>query len=449
MNTTDSKQPPTLPKDSPDEDPKAWQDWLTQHDTVTICEELSHLEPAQRSAALLLLPPNRSVAVFEQLDTAHQQEFLKQLGSTQVRHLLEQLDPDDRARLLEQMPAAVAAQAIAELSPSEQRMTTLLLGYPEESAGRIMNPEFVRLAPDMTIAEAMVQIRQQGRFAETIYTLPVTDRSGILLGTAELEDLILAEPSARVADLMDHEVASVHVHDDQETVARLIQSADLLAVPVVNDDGRLMGMVTIDDAMDILQFEASEDLARAGAAEPLGRPYFSVSVLQVAGSRIVWLSLLAVAAILTVNVLSAFEEVLETVVTLSLFIPLLIGIGGNTGAQSATTVVRAIAINDIRVGDLHRVLLREVQVGALLGATLAALAFGPVWLFAGQPIAIVVSLTLIAICALASLVGASMPILARRIGVDPAVVSAPIVTTLVDASGLLVYFLIARAVLPI
>jgi len=338
---------------------------------------------------------------------------------------------------------------LAGLSPRERRLTSMLLGFPEKSAGRIMSPKFVRLVPEMTVAEALERVRRRGRDAETIYALPVTDEELKLVGGVELRDLLLAEPETPVREIMNPEVRAVRVDEDQEKVARLIQAADLLALPVVDMENRLVGVVTVDDAMDVLGAEEEEDLARTGASEPLGRPYFSASIFRLARSRATWLLLLAVAAILTVNVLSAFEHTLESVVTLALFIPLLIGTGGNAGAQSATTIVRSMAMDDIRPEDIVRVVLRETRVGLLLGTMLGGLSVAPVWLFTDRSLALIIALTLVTVCTLASLVGSLMPLLARQVGVDPAVVSAPFVTTIVDATGLLVYFLIARAVLGI
>ena len=234
-----------------------------------------------------------------------------------------------------------------------------------------------------------------------------------------------------------------------ETVARLLQAADLLAVPVVDAGDRLLGLVTVDDAMDVLTREEEEDISRAGGSEPLRRPYFAVSDLRLARSRIVWLLVLTIAAALTVQVLHVFEETLDQVVALALFIPLLIGTGGNAGAQSATTLVRSMAVGDVHPRDFLRTLLREARIGLLLGLMLGGLSLVPVWLFGDAALALVVALTLVAVCTLASVVGALMPLLARTVGVDPAVASAPFVTTIVDATGLLVYFLIARAVLQI
>ncbi|MDQ2689000.1 MAG: magnesium transporter [Chloroflexota bacterium] len=262
-----------------------------------------------------------------------------------------------------------------------------------------------------------------------------------------LRDIVLADPQTAVGDLMDTEVFSARVDTDQEEVARLMREADLLALPIVDTEDRLVGIVTVDDAMEVLEEEETEDVARAGGAEPLGRPYMSTSVLQIARSRIVWLLALIVAATLTVNVLSAFEATLAELTTLALFIPLVIGTGGNTGSQAAMTVTRAMAVGEVRFDDLATVVLREARVGLLLGAMLGGLALLPAWFVVGREIAIVVSLTLLAVCTLAAFVGSLLPLVARRLGVDPAVISAPFITTLVDASGLVVYFLIARAVL--
>ena len=270
-----------------------------------------------------------------------------------------------------------------------------------------------------------------------------------LLGAVDLAQIVLADPGTRIADLSTRDVPAVSATDDQEHVARLMKSADLMTVPVVAEEGRLVGIITFDDAMEVLEFEEGEDFARTGAAEPIGRPYLNVPVLRLVRSRIVWLSLLALAASLTVNVLNAFEATLESVVTLALFIPLLIGIGGNAGAQSATTIVRALAVSDVAPRDALRIAWRETRTGFVMGLAIAVFAFVLLTLIFDQSIALVVALTLIFICTLAALVGSLMPIAARVLSIDPAVFSAPFVTTIVDASGLLIYFLVARAVLGV
>lgn len=419
------------------------QDWLD------VAKDLAHLDAAKRLVAFRRLPEQQAKEVFEQLDKSHQEQLLEGLPDEQVRELVEAMTPDDRARLLQGMPPPLAQRMLAELSAREQALTHKLLEHPAESAGRIMCPEFVALQPSMTVAEALEEVRRNGADVETVYALPVVDGRLRLVGMLELEDLVFAEPSVKVEQIMDTDLHAVRADDDQEEAARLLQATDMPAVPVVDADRRLLGLVTYDDAMDVLGMEAGEDWSRAGASEPLQRPYFSVPILGLVQSRVVWLLVLAIAATLTVNVLSAFEHVLETVVSLSLFIPLLIGIGGNCGAQAATTVVRAMATDDVRHGDAAAVIAREASAGVLLGIVIAAIGYLPIWGFFGPSLALVVCLTLIAICTLGALVGSMMPLAARRLGVDPAVVSAPFVTTLVDATGLLVYFVLARLVLGI
>ncbi|MEO6295456.1 MAG: magnesium transporter [Candidatus Limnocylindria bacterium] len=421
--------------------------WLAQADVVEIADELSRLPRESRAVPFRLLARDRALEVFERLDPSLQQELLEGLRDTNVRQLFEEMDPDDRARLTEEMPAKVARRLLAGLSANERQLTATLLGYAEDSAGRLMSPEVASLRAGMTVADALERLRRIGRSAETIYALPVTDDHRRLVGALGLRDLVLADPATLIGDLMDTDVFSARVDADQEVVARLVRDADLLALPIVDGEDRLVGIVTVDDAMEVLEEEETEDLARAGGAEPLGRPYMATSVLQIARSRVVWLLFLIVAATLTVNVLQLFEGTLDQVVALALFIPLVIGTGGNTGAQAATTVTRALAVGEVRFGDMGVVVLREARVGLLLGAMLGLLALGPAWFFAGREIAIVVGLTLLAVCTLAAFVGAFLPLVARRVGVDPAVMSAPFITTLVDASGLVLYFLIARAVL--
>lgn len=418
-----------------------------EQDTLAAVETLRHETPAERAAALTSMRPERARELFEQLEPTLQQEALVHLRDEQVHRLLEGLTPDDRARLLETLPEPTARLMLARLSRRQRRLTSKLLAFPEETAGRIMSPEYLPLRRDQSVQEALELIRREGGSVETLNALPVQDDDGLFAGMVMLSDLVLADPDEQVGNMMMTAVPTVQPETDQEQVALVIQAADLLALPVVDATGRLLGLITVDDAIDVLEIEHEEDLARAGASEPLDRPYFSISVLRLTRARLLWLLLLAVAGTLTVNVLSAFEDMLEEVVTLSLFIPLLIGIGGNSGAQSATTVVRAMATGELQGTGALLVVMRETRVGFLLGAAVALLAYGPVVLLFGAPIATTVCLTLVAVCTLATVVGSTMPIVAGRLDIDPAVVSAPVVTTVVDATGLLVYFLIAGAVM--
>lgn len=421
--------------------------WVDQADIVEIADELSRLPREQRAVPFRLLAKDRALEVFERLDPSLQQELLEGLRETNVRQLFEEIDPDDRARLTEEMPAKVARRLLAGLSPNERRLTSTLLGYPEDSAGRLMSPEVASLRAGMTVAEALDRLRRIGRSSETIYALPVTDDHRRLVGALGLRDLVLASPSQRIEDLMDTDVYSARVDTDQEAAARLIREADLLGLPIVDTEDRLVGIVTVDDAMEVLEEEETEDVARAGGAEPLRRPYFATSILQLARSRILWLMLFIAAGAITVNVLAAFATTLNGALALAFFVPLVIGTAGSTGAQSATTIIRALAVGEVRFADILAVVVRESTTGVVLGAALAVVAFAPISFFAGTDIATVVGLTLLIACTIAALIGSALPLGAKRFGLDPAVMSVPLITALVDATGLIVYFLIARIVL--
>jgi magnesium transporter len=410
-----------------------------------LADELTRLRPVERAARFRLLDKDTAAAVFDALDPWQQRELIDDLRSPRVAELLEAMEPDDRVRLLDEMPAAVARRLIGGLSARERELTDLLLGYPPESAGHIMSPEYLELRPEATVEEALATVRSRGAGLETLLVLPVRDAERRLAGVVRLTDLVVAPPETGVAAIVDVAYPSVGARDDQEAVARLMRERDLVAVPVVDDERRLVGIVTVDDAMAVLEDEEGEDLTRvAGASEPLGVPYHAVSVRRLVRARIVWLLLLVAAATLTVTVLGAFEGSLERVVTLALFVPLLIGTGGNCGAQAATTMTRAIAVGDVRVADLVPSVLKEARVGLLLGLLFALLGFGPVAAIWSVDLAATVSLTLLAICLWATTIGALLPLVSSRVGIDPAVVSAPLVTTLVDATGLLIYFGLAQ-----
>jgi magnesium transporter len=425
-------------------------DWLAdEHDDHRVSEELVRLPHVERAIVFRLLGKDRALSVFEKLDPSQQAELIEGLRTEEVADLLERIDPDDRAHLLDELPAKVAKRLLAGVSPEERNRTTLLMGYGPSTTGRIMTPEFVTARASETAASALQRIRRAGVDAETIYAVWVLDDERRLLGVVSLKTLVLAQPDDRVRDLMDTDVTTASTDEDQEATARRIQDHDLLAIPVLDRERRLVGIVTFDDAMDVLEEEDTEDIARLGASEPLDRPYLGSSVALLARKRAVWLLVLIVAATLTINVLQYFEETLETVITLALFIPLLIDTGGNAGSQASTVLVRAMAVGEVRFADLPGIVWREARVGVVLGAMLAAIGFVPVWTFFGWEIAVVVCLTLVTICTWATFVGALMPLVARRIGIDPAVVSAPIITTFVDATGLLIYFSIARITLGI
>jgi len=449
MENRSSRHPHDIPGMIVNRDFEGIQQWLLHTDTLDIAAELCRLKPEKRAIAFRLLTKDRALGVFEAFDPVHQQELLTALREQNIRELLEGMEPDDRARLLDEMPATVAKRLLDGLSPKERKLTSILLGYPENSTGRIMSPEFVDLRASMKIEEAMAKIRMRGKDAETIYSLPVTDDQLHLVGVVSLRDMVLADPNQTVSNIMCTQVYYAQADEDQEGPARLIQEADLIALPITDREKRLLGILTVDDAMEVLETEDTEDILRGGGLEPLGRPYLSASLLRLARTRVMWLIILIFAAALTVNILKIFEAALEAAITLSLFIPLLIDTGGNIGSQSATLIIRAMAVGEVRFTDFIRVVLREVRVGAMLGLMLGGVAYLPTMILFGKSIAQVLSLAMFSISIVAAFAGSVLPMLAKRFGVDPAITSAPIITTLVDSSGLVIYFLIAKSILKI
>ncbi|KTD34549.1 Magnesium transporter mgtE [Legionella israelensis] len=413
----------------------------------TIVSALDHASAEHQCKIFNLLSASKAEKVFIYLEPVSQAHIIQKLEKRKALAILEKMEPDDRARLFKELPDKIADRFLKRLSFKERHATALLLEYPEETAGRIMSPFFISLRSSMSVEQALEKIRQEGEDAETIYVLPVVDDNSLLKGIVELDRLVMSNPDEHIADLMSKEVKSFSAYEDQEKVARFIQSTDKLAVPIVDEEMHLMGIVTIDDAMDIMQQEETEDIILGGASEPLRKPYLSVSIFRLMRVRVIWLLFLALAGTLTVNVLNAFEATLNEGIVLALFIPLLIGIGGNTGSQSATIIVRALAMDHVRIGDFIKVVARETAVGILLGMILGAVGYVFIWAVFQQNIALVVSLSVIAICTVAALTGSIMPILARIMHLDPAVVSTPFVSTVIDATGLLIYFMIARMIL--
>ncbi|MFI6578006.1 magnesium transporter [Nocardiopsis sp. NPDC050513] len=423
--------------------------WLAEHRPYEIADELTRIPDRDAIIPFRLLDKDRELEVFEELDPGQQQVILGGLRDTAFHELLEEMDPDDRARLIGEAPAKIATRALAGLSPAERKMTAALLGYPEESVGRYMTPETVILHRDLTVGRALEVVRARGADAETIYSLPVVSDGRRLVGTVGLSDLVVADDEQVLKDIVDVLAPRVRATEPVEDAARLIQEANLVSLPVVDSEERFVGLFTFDDALEVIEAADSEDMARQSGASPLGEHYVSVGVVRLVAARVVWLMLLIVAATLTVNVMQAFEGTLEAVTALAMFVPMLIGTGGNVGAQSATAIVRALAVGEVRVRDLPAVIWKEARVGLLLGGVLAVLALGIGTLLVGFEVAVVVACSVIAVCTWAAVIGSSMPLLARKVGVDPAVVSSPMVATLVDATGLIIYFSIARAVLGI
>ncbi|MQA61895.1 MAG: magnesium transporter [Actinophytocola sp.] len=421
--------------------------WLDEHPPHVIADELGRSEAITAVLLFRLLDKDHALAVFEELDPVDQQKVLSGLRDRAFHDLVEAMDPDDRARLLGEAPAKFARRVLAGLSEEQRTMTARLLGYEDGTVGRFMSPQVLVVRSDVSAEQALRSVREKGEDAETIYTLPVVDHSRRIRGVVTLRELVLSPPGTSVSELANDDIPTARATDDAEAAARLMQDANLLALTVVDSEDRVIGVLTIDDAFEVIEAADTEDVARQSATTPWSGHYMAVSVVQLARSRLPWLLLLIVAAVLTVNVLQAFEQDLEAVVGLALFIPLLIGTGGNTGAQAATAAVRALAVGELRTGDVLRVAFRESRVGLLIGTALAVVGLVVGALLAGVKIALAVALSLVAICVWAAIIGGTMPLVAKRMGIDPAVVSAPLVTTLVDATGLIIYFLIARAIL--
>lgn len=428
-------------------DLRALQERLAALEIPELVDELGRVSATDRAVAFRLLPKGRAVEVFEDLDPALQGELVDALRDD-AAEIFAALDPDDRAPLLDELPAGVARKLVAGLSPQERAYTTALLGYPENSAGRRMSPQVASVRAGTTVAQLLQRLRETGEEAETIYTIPVLGDGRRVEGVVSLKRLLLSDPDLVVEDLMSP-ATTVRADDDREVAANVVRDGGYVAVPVVDTEDRLLGILTVDDAMRVLEAEDDEDSARVGGSEPLRRPYLSVSVFGLMRARVVWLFALIAAATLTVGVQSFFEAELDAVVALALFIPLLIGTGGNAGSQAATTVVRAMAVGDVRPSDLLRVVGREMLTGVLLGLALAVVGFGPAALVAGVGIATVLALTVVAVCTLATTAGSTIPMIAKRVGIDPAIVSAPFISTFVDTTGLIIYFTVAKVVLGI
>ena len=417
---------------------------------VDIAEAIENLPESMQAIAFRLLSKTEAIEVYEHLDSSVQQALIEEFKRQEVIEIVDKMSPDDRARLFDELPAKVVRRLLAEMSPKERQNTALLLGYQEDTAGRIMTPEYISLKDSLTVEQTLQRIRNLANASEIIYYLYVTDASRHLTGIVSLRDLVLASPEAPLSEIVTREVVSVYTDTDQEEVARLIQRYDLLAIPVVDREQRLVGVVTVDDVMDILEQETTEDIYTLGGVQSDGDNYFQTNLLAVARKRVVWLFVLLLTNTVTGSIIQSQEDILQQVVTLAAFIPLLTGTGGNVGAQSSTVVIRGLNTDEIRSLGVGYVIFREALAGALLGLILGSVAtLWSFWLQGSLVVSIAVGLSLIAIAILASVAGSALPFLFRSLGLDPALMSAPFITTAVDVLGVLIYFNIARIVLDL
>jgi magnesium transporter len=409
-------------------------------------EVFSELQDAEQIVLLPELHPDDSADILEELDNEEAAELVAGLPTETVIRIVDEMEPDEAADLLGDMPRERAIEVLAGLEDPEEVRPLLL--HPDDSAGGLMTSEFLALRQRMTAGEALQAIREWQPESENIYYLFVIDRAGRLVGVTNLRQLVVAHPRTLVAEIMDREVIYVLVGTDQEECARLMQRYDLLALPVVNGDGTLLGVVTFDDVMDVLEDEATEDIQRLGGAQPLERPYLDTNVLTVARKRIGWLLILFLTGTLTGSVMRLFEGVMQAVVALAVFIPLLIGTGGNAGSQTTAIIIRELATGEVEFRDALRVWRHEAFVGLLLGLGMAVAAYARAITWEPDPdLALTVAAAILGIVLWATSIGSLLPLVAARLKIDPAVVSGPVMSTLVDATGLFIYFTIARLAL--
>ncbi|TAK24159.1 MAG: magnesium transporter [Chloroflexota bacterium] len=406
------------------------------------------------------LPETETIAIADLLGDALTAEVVTELAPSEAADLLERLDPADAADVLEEMAPDDAADVVEEIERDEvegvlDAMTVEdaaeirgLMAHSSDSAGGIMTPDFAAVRPDLTIEAAIAVIRRVADEAETVHYVYVTEADGRLRGVLSLRDLLLARSGQSVTAVMNADLVSVRVTADQEEVARLFREQRYMALPVVDQDDRLLGIITADDVRDVMEEEATEDIERLGGSSPLDEPYLHAGVLSIFRKRIVWLAVLLLAQAYTASVLSAFSAELQATVALGFFIPMLVGTGGNVGSQTVTTLIRAMGLDDVRWSDLVTVLWKEFRVSILIGLVAAAAMYGRAELL-GVPVGVaaVVGFSACFIVVWAGLVAAVLPLVLRRVGVDPAVVSAPLISTFVDGTGLIIYFGLARWVL--
>lgn len=421
-----------------------------------ILERWPGLSDNERYQAFRSLPRNLREDLFLDISSADQVELLLAMPEHERRTYLRVLPPDDVADAVQQAPEEERAALLDLLEPGNRREVVALLVYAEDEAGGVMSPRFARLRPEMTVDEAISYLRLQGPRLETIYYAYALDSTQHLLGVVSFRDLFAAAPSRRVEEIMERDIVSVQEDTDQEEVARLFSIHDLMAMPVVDAGNRMVGIVTVDDIVDVFQEEASEDMQKMSGMEALEEPYLETSFWQLARKRAGWLSLLFVGEMLTTSAMARYEHAIASAVVLAIFIPLIISSGGNSGSQASTLVIRAMALGEVRLRDWWRILRREMVSGLVLGLVLAILGVGRVALgeVAGRSfgehyllLGFTVGLSLIGVVIFGTVTGAMLPFLLRRAGLDPASASAPFVATLVDVTGLVIYFSVASMLL--
>ncbi len=434
---------------------KELRESLQELDPVDIAETIGVLSEEERAVVFRLLPRSISADVFEYLSFSEQEEVLRLLGHEQVSSILNEMDPDDRTALLEELPGKLTRRILEMLSPEERAIAKTLLGYPEESIGRLMTPEYLAVREDWTVTQTLEYIRKTGREKETVNVLYVTDENDRLIADLKIRTLIFSDPETRIRDIMNTQVIALNAFDDQETASEVMLRYDVTVLPVVDSDGTLVGIVTSDDVFDVVVEEATEDIHRMGGLEAIDEPYFDVSFFTLWRKRAGWLAILFFGGMITVYVMETFEPHIDSgqLLILSLFLPLVISSGGNSGSQAATLVIRALAVKDVALKDWYRVFWRELLSGLLLGSFLGLIALARVIFFPPMDydrfwmLSLTVSLSVIGVVLYGTLMGSMLPFILRFLGFDPAFSSNPLIATLCDSIGVAIYFSLAILIL--
>ena len=425
------------------------KDILITLNAADIAAIFAELEPEALPLLFRLLPKELAADTFVEMDPDQQQILISRFSDTELKEVIDELYIDDAVDLVEEMPANVVKRILGQADPETRKLINELLKYPEDSAGSIMTTEFVELGMNYTVEDAIKTIRRTGFEKETINDCFVTGPGRTLEGIISIRSLILAQDDERVSDIMDTNVVSVNTMDDQETVAQKFKKYDLTAMPVVDGENRLVGMVTVDDAIDVMEEEATEDIEKMAAITPSDKPYLKTGVFEIYKHRIPWLMLLMVSATFTGLIISSFEEALAAQLVLTAYIPMLMDTGGNSGSQASVTIIRGLSLNEIQFRDILTVIWKEVRVAVLCGISLSAVSFLKLMLLdkVGMLVSLSVSLTLAVTVTIAKFIGCTLPMLAKKLGFDPAVMASPFITTVVDALSLLTFFSIAKAII--
>ena len=421
-----------------------------------LAELMEPLSAEKEAVVFRLLPRDQAAQIFSYLSSERQQELLKALAHEEVVNILNAMSDDDRTELLEELPAQVTQRLLNLLSPQERQLASQFLGYAENSVGRLMTPHFVRVKQHWTVAHALDHIRRYGMDSETMSMVYVIDGNGRLIDDLRIRHILLASPETLISDLMDERFVALKASDDREVAVEEIKDADLPALPVTDSQGVLIGIVTVDDILDVAEEEATEDIHKLGGSEALDEPYMEIAIPKMVRKRATWLVVLFLSEMLTATAMGKFEAEIAKAVVLSIFVPLVISSGGNSGSQASTLIIRAMALGEVTLKDWWHVMRREFLSGLLLGAVLGTIGFFRITLWAnlfhsyGEHwflLAVTVGLSLVGIVLWGSLSGSTLPFLLRKVGLDPATSSAPFVATLVDVSGLVIYFTVAAFIL--